>query len=315
VAAQRAGDGTQQRSESVAGVERALDVLMLFVRSKADTLGVTEEMGASKAAVHRILSTFRNRDFPELDGALHRYRLGPEIPVLGLSHLDRMDLRTIARPWMADLAKATNETLTLSMRIGWTRVYVEQVLPECDIKMAVQFGRPFPLHAGASSKALLAFTPEDEATQYLREHHLEALAARTITDPGRLECEFAAIREKGHAVSFGERDAGAGSAGVAENPLHVGERHQRISRQAVSGAVTQIMERPVRAERRVCAVEHRAPRRRSAGEMVGAASTTAARHVARSRGRASQPGRAVTRREHRESWAGAGAPSCLCAPR
>ena len=215
----RAHEGTstgsaKSRSKSIAGVDRALDVLMLFVRSKANTLGVTEiadELGASKAAVHRILSTFRNRGFIELDEAIHRYRLGPEILMLGLSYLDRMDLRTVARPLMADLATRTNETVTLSVRVGWTRVYVDQVLPERDIKMMVQLGRPFPLHAGASSKALLAFMPEADAGSYLREHHLDALTARTVTDPGRLALDLASIREKGYAVSFGERDAGAGS--------------------------------------------------------------------------------------------------------
>ncbi|MGH9109619.1 MAG: IclR family transcriptional regulator [Acidimicrobiales bacterium] len=205
---------TKPRSESIAGVDRALDVLMLFVRSKADTLGVTEiaeEFGASKAAVHRILSTFRNRGFIELDETVHRYRLGPEILVLGLSYLDRMDLRTIARPLMTDLAARTNETVTLSVRIGWTRVYVDQVLPERDIKMMVQLGKPFPLHAGASSKALLAFMAEADSERYLREHHLDPLTSRTVTDPERLALELASIREKGFAVSFGERDAGAGS--------------------------------------------------------------------------------------------------------
>jgi len=207
-------NSAKPRYESVAGVDRALDVLMLFVRSKAETLGVTEiadELGASKAAVHRILSTFRSRGFIELDETVHRYRLGPQILVLGLSYLDRMDLRTIVRPLMTDLVARTNETVTLSVRIDWTRVYVDQVLPDRDIKMMVQLGKPFPLHAGASSKALLAFMPEAEAEQYLREHHLDALTARTVTDPKRLALDLASIREKGYAVSFGERDAGAGS--------------------------------------------------------------------------------------------------------
>lgn len=207
-------DTTKLRNESITGVGRALDVLMLFVRSKADTLGVTEiadELGVSKAAVHRILSTFRNRGFIELDEAVHRYRLGPEILVLGLSYLDRLDLRTVARPLMADLVARTKETVTLSVRIGWTRVYVDQVLPERDIKMMVQLGKPFPLHAGASSKALLAFMPEAEAERYLREHHLDALTARTVTDPKRLALDLESIREKGYAVSFGERDTGAAS--------------------------------------------------------------------------------------------------------
>jgi DNA-binding IclR family transcriptional regulator len=97
------------------------------------------------------------------------------------------------------------------VRVGSTRVYIDQVTPNRDVKMVVRLGWPFPLHAGASSKALLAFLPEDQRRAYLETHHLVALTPHTITDPDRLRKELEAIRSSGFAVSFGERDASAGS--------------------------------------------------------------------------------------------------------
>ncbi len=50
---------SSQGSESSSAVERALDVLRCFGRSGQATLGVTEiaeEVGLSKAVVHRTLS-------------------------------------------------------------------------------------------------------------------------------------------------------------------------------------------------------------------------------------------------------------------
>jgi IclR family transcriptional regulator, acetate operon repressor len=200
--------------ESSSGVERALDVLQCFGRSGQATLGVTEiadELGLSKAVVHRTLSAFRSRGFLEIEESTHRYRLGPEILVLGLGYLDRIEVRSLARETLTALVSATNETATLSVRVGWTRAYIDQVTPNRDVKMVVQLGEPFPLHAGASSKALLAFLSETEQEEYLTGHALAAMTPNTITDPDRLRKELAAIRAAGFAVSFSERDASAGS--------------------------------------------------------------------------------------------------------
>jgi len=203
-----------QTSESSSGVERALDVLRCFGRSGQITLGVTEiadELGLSKAVVHRTLSAFRSRGFLEIEESTHRYRLGPEIVLLGLRYLDQIDVRSLGRQTLNDLVAATNETATLSVRMAWTRVYIDQVTPNRDVKMVVQLGEPFPLHAGASSKALLAFLPAGDQEEYLSAESLSAMTPHTITDPARLREELEGIRAAGFAVSFSERDASAGS--------------------------------------------------------------------------------------------------------
>jgi IclR family transcriptional regulator, acetate operon repressor len=209
-----AEDAESAKAATASGVERALDVLMLFVRAETATLGVTEiaeMLHVSKAVVHRQLSAFRSRGFVELDPATHRYRLGPQILFLGLRYLSQIDVRSLARETMTQLVAATNETATLSIRVGDSRVYVDQVTPPRDVKMVIQLGRPFPLHAGASSKAMLAFMPERERDDYLRRQHLSALTAKTLTDADTLRKELAMIGERGYALSFGERDAGAGA--------------------------------------------------------------------------------------------------------
>lgn len=207
-------DGERVGGSSANGVERALDVLRLFIDSDSPTLGVTEiaqALGLSKAVVYRVLSACRAKDFVEIEEETHRYRLGVTSMNLGLAYLGRLEVRSTAHEAMRRIVKATNETATLSVRIGWSRVYVDQVVPNRDVKMMVQLGRPFPLHTGASSKALLAFLPAAEREEYLQEHELVRLTPLTITDPAALRRELDAIRIKGYAVSLGERDASAGS--------------------------------------------------------------------------------------------------------
>jgi IclR family acetate operon transcriptional repressor len=193
---------------------RALEVLDLFIDAETATLGVTEiaqASGLSKAVVYRILSAFRAKAFLCLEPGTHRYYLGPRVLELGLSYLDRIDMRPLAKTAMVQLVEETNETATLSIRMGWTRVYIDQVTSHQDVKMVVQIGKPFPLHAGASSKALLASLDPEEIDEYLASHELDALTPRTPTDPGRIRAELAQIRKRGYAQSFGERDVSAGS--------------------------------------------------------------------------------------------------------
>ncbi|GIF63691.1 IclR family transcriptional regulator [Asanoa ishikariensis] len=205
-------DATDPRT--VNGLERALDVLLLFARAPEPSLGVTEigrRLGLSKAVVHRILTTLCSRQLVVADETSRRYGLGPASLALGRAFLDRVDVRDLAREPMRRLSAATDETSTLSIRVRDSRVYLDQVTPARDVKMEVRVGEPFPLHAGSSSKAFLAFLPDEQRDAYLGSGPLPALTDHTVVDPTFLRDELRVIRERGYAASFGERQAGAAS--------------------------------------------------------------------------------------------------------
>lgn len=203
----------RSNSSSAATVERAADVLLLFASSQKTRLGVTEianELGISKTAIHRILSSLRNKGIVELDPVTHRYGLGPVITSLGLTYLNKLDVRKAAGRELANLSRRTNETATLSVRTGHSRVYVDQVTPDREVLMQVQIGIPYPLHAGASSKAFLAFLPQDEIERYLSQP-LRKVTPFTTTEPDVLRKELELIKDRGWAQSQSERQSGAGS--------------------------------------------------------------------------------------------------------
>jgi len=202
-------------SATIATVERAADVLLLFTETPGPDLGVTEiadALGLSKAAVHRVLASLRGRDLVALDERTRRYSLGVAAMRLGLAYLDRIDVRVAARPFLEKLSVRTDETATLSVRLGRrSRIYVDQVTPDREVIMAVTLGEPYPLHAGASSRAFLAFLPDDEVSAYLDGGSLDALTSSTLVDTGALREDLAAVRAQGWARSYGERMDGAAS--------------------------------------------------------------------------------------------------------
>lgn len=207
-------DAVGSGASSLGSIERATAVLGLFVQSEQPSLGVTEianTLGMSKAVVHRVLTSLRVAQLIELDPSSRRYQLGVGSLALGLAYLERVDVRDRARPSLQRLTELTEETATLSIRSGASRVYVDQVFPATEIRMTVPIGQPFPLHAGSSSKAFLAFMSDEEQTDYLNNHTLDQLTDRTITDVEALRADLRTIRGRGFARSLGERQRGAAS--------------------------------------------------------------------------------------------------------
>jgi DNA-binding IclR family transcriptional regulator len=204
---------SQPKDRTIAAVERAADLLNAFTELDGATAGVTElaeRLGLSKAVVHRILASLRARGFIDIDERSRRYSLGPASLALGLTYLQQIDVRDAARSVLRDLTDRTDETATLSIRRGDMRMYVDQVTPAREVKMTVQLGHPYPLHAGGSSKAFLAHLPDGRIDEYLV-GPLERVGENTITEPAELRRDLAAIRERGYATSFGERQEGAAS--------------------------------------------------------------------------------------------------------
>lgn len=200
-------------SKTINSVQRAADVLLYFAHAEKSDSGITEvakDLGLSKAAVHRLITSLRSRGLLQIDENSRRYSLGPNALLLGLSALNRLDVRRLAAAELPAMSADTGETATLSVRAGTGRIYVDQVTPNREVIMSVSIGVQYPLHAGSSSKAFLAFLPPDEIAQYLAKP-LVGLTSATVTNRKTLARELKEIVERGWAQSQGERQSGASS--------------------------------------------------------------------------------------------------------
>ncbi len=230
---------------SVTAIERAVDVLFLFARSSS-TLGVTEiskELDISKAVVHRILTSLCERNLLTADPQSRRYSLGPSVLELAAAYRNQLDVRSLAHDQMQRLSDETDETATLSILHDNRRVYVAQITPPREVKMTVPIGGSFPLHAGASSKAFLAWLGESAIDRYLAENPLDALTDGTIVAVDELRVELERIRQQGFAVSLGERQHDAGSVAA---PI-LDHNNQPVAVISVSGPIERFRAKIARA--------------------------------------------------------------------
>lgn len=192
-------------------ITRIADILNCFsVEEPALNLtAISQRLGLPKSTAHRLLAALANQGFLMRDASGRGYRLGYQLLHWGMVAQSALDLRAEALPIMRDLSRTIDETVILSVRDGTRGLYLEIVESVHPVRLAMQVGQQLRLHAGASSKVLLAFLPEAEMERVLGGIELLPLAPQTITDRALLCAELDAIRRRGYATSFEETDLGA----------------------------------------------------------------------------------------------------------
>ncbi|ADU51454.1 transcriptional regulator, IclR family [Thermaerobacter marianensis DSM 12885] len=132
-------------------------------------------------------------------------RYGPGLRLLELGRLAArsLDPNGIIREAMERLRDRCGESVQFVVASGDSAIYAHVVPPRAPIHLYVGWGRRAPLYAGASTRLLLAWQPEEVIRRVLA-GPLVAYTPHTPTEPGRLRALLAEIRRTGYAVSFGE---------------------------------------------------------------------------------------------------------------
>jgi DNA-binding IclR family transcriptional regulator len=197
-------------------LDKTLRVLALF-NAETPEWGVTElalQAGMPKSTVYRVLRVLLQHEFLAQDPVTRRFRLGLGALELGRRAYEGHELRGVALPILQRIAALSGETVLLEvLNQEHDRVVcVERAQRQSGLRLILEVGSTVPLHAGASSKVLLAYLPDEEIDAVIA-RGLPPLTAHTITDGDELRASLAEIRRHGYAVSFEETDDGA--AGLA----------------------------------------------------------------------------------------------------
>ena len=134
------------------------------------------------------------------------YWLGLKMLRFGALVEESLDLTQQARPFLLQLRDQANETIHLAVLDDDLRVVYLDKLPTQQAVglMKSRIGSTAPMHGTALGKAMAAFRPEDEISQWVRTVGLRALTEITITDEDTLLQELGEIRSRGYAVDNGE---------------------------------------------------------------------------------------------------------------
>ncbi|MFC4767849.1 IclR family transcriptional regulator [Effusibacillus consociatus] len=196
--------------EGVKSVERAFQILERVSLAK-NGIGVTElaaELNMYKSTIHRVLTTLVNLGYIEQDPQTERYKLGFKLLEVSSRLLDSLDIRREAMPFLQELADWTNEVVHLVVLSKGQVVYIEKVEGTETIRMHSRVGHRAPVHCTGVGKAILAYLPEAQVREIIRQYGLEAHTRHTLSTLPDLLADLELVRQRGYALDLQENEMG-----------------------------------------------------------------------------------------------------------
>jgi IclR family transcriptional regulator, KDG regulon repressor len=196
-------------------IDRLLDILCLYEDGKESWSieEIAQLLNSPKSTSYRLVKALQERGFLEKSGTSN-YQLG--VTFMRLSAVavsSNRDIRLMALPSMKRIADAVKESVSLMRLMNNQVVCVESIEGLYSLRVSIQQGRIQALHAGASSRVLLAYLPEEAWGKYLT-LPLDRYTQNTITDFDALCENLRMVRRLGYAISDGEFDVGARAIAV-----------------------------------------------------------------------------------------------------
>jgi DNA-binding IclR family transcriptional regulator len=192
----------QPATRQVAAVQRAIAILgeLAEARGELGTNEIARRTGINVSTISRILATLVSGGLVEHVTATGRYRLGIGVIRLANAAGERLDVRSLARPHLEDIAGRVQETATLSVPGGHEAVTLDFVQSPLSVRSVAEVGRTSVAHATAVGKVFLAHGGTGPAGP------LTAFTERTIVDHDVLRAEVERVREWGWGQALGERE-------------------------------------------------------------------------------------------------------------
>lgn len=150
-----------KRAAPISSLERPLLLTSFFslerpVWTLADLARIS---GLPKASCLRALRALENFSLVQrFDGA---YRLGTRLIELGGIVQESYPARRVAMPYLERMRDETLQSTQWVVRDGAEGVYLDVFESRARVRMYIAPGRRAPLYAGASTRLLLAFAPDD----------------------------------------------------------------------------------------------------------------------------------------------------------
>jgi len=205
----------QPPKETLRHVEAVLSALSLLdcfvtkpIRSVKELIELT---GLTRNRVTRLCGTLKKKGYLVQDLETRNFSLGFQVMVLGKAFEKNNDLMTTARPVLKELVQNTGESASLYVLEGNKRLVLVREEGTQVIRYSIAEGQRLPIHAGASGKTLLAFSPEEVTRKLINDRKLTRFTPHTHIDPVVLKAELAKIRSAGYAFSQSERTMDAAS--------------------------------------------------------------------------------------------------------
>lgn len=186
---------------SMSTIDRVLDIFEAILNNKDEmTLAdLAKATGQKVSTTHRICSSLRKRRYLYQQGERGKYSLGYKFLLFNDIANPRINLKTVAMPFLKGLFEKISETVVLSVFDGVEPVDIDAVVPELILKAVPGPTPTSPFHCSSIGKIFLSHMPDDTIKKILSTLELTPYTEKTITDVNRLRSELKTIVKRGIA--------------------------------------------------------------------------------------------------------------------
>ena len=184
------------------------------VRGIAD---MAEALDLGRSTTHRYATTLVTLGYLE-HGPSRKYRLSSRVCDVGLSLLDSMVVRRVAREHLKKLRAQTGRTASLGVLGGTEVAYIDRWQGsrqgQYTVDAGIGPGTRLPVHCSAAGRALLACLPAAEQRDLIAKLRLTRHTPKTITTKTALRAELDRIQAEG-GMAVEDEEAVAGRRALA----------------------------------------------------------------------------------------------------
>jgi len=188
-----------------------------ILRSLAEATGplavkdLSAQLDLPASTIHRLLHLLASEGIVEKDEAKHVYQGGAELVRLSSLLVANRKLNDIARPFMQEVVNRCNEACMLVAYLPATlQVSVLAAINSSHpLRYDMQLYNAHTLLWGATGRSVLAFLSADEQAAAYKAGAAAPGSGRALPSFKTLQQELAQVRQRGYALSYGEKIVGA----------------------------------------------------------------------------------------------------------
>jgi len=231
-------------------LERALALLELLEQTPGGlrNADISRELKIPRSTCSYIAARLEQKGYLRRQEDTRRYQIGLKTVALAHGALRELGFRTMAEPVLYRLASDTGMSAGIGVlqqgRVllvdrlegpGFVSEVVHRKIPRGRTREQRDIGRELNVHTTALGKVLLAFLPEQQRTELLRDLVLTRRTSETIVSKAKLMAQLLDVRRQGYATAEEEEYSGVRSLGA---PIYDSAREVRAA-VALNGNVTE----------------------------------------------------------------------------
>ncbi|WP_018420219.1 MULTISPECIES: IclR family transcriptional regulator [Paraburkholderia] len=190
-------------------VSRALQLLALIADAggTVSVKQIAEQMRLAPSTAHRLLNLLKKEGFVDSAVEGRQYVIGAQFYRVAARVVNAVSPRDIAQPVIESIANAFSETVLFGVYQAAQHAlhFAARADGQQKLKYEIAMNQPLSLVWGASGKAILAFLSPDVIRTIIDLEGPSPANGATLPPISELELELAEIRERGYAVSDGEK--------------------------------------------------------------------------------------------------------------